>query len=307
MTIKPQHKFSKKIIIMLLVFSCVATYFAYNVTVAYGFEQAPTTSSGNALIHDVPTLGATFAPLVSISSSPFIALTVLSSVGNFLNLGIFNEESIHFAGTLMALPISNIGVFIILLLITGVKFLLSLLNVSKIFCDITLGRLENIVGMLCAVGGAFLLTSATTVYVVDIATSTTGSVGIGSYILINVVAFLGAIVVYAIYYVMRTMVFAIDILAFLFSPIPGSTGLFTVIKHTFIGVYTWVAISNPIVATIVGVILIAIACLVFKKAKRLELYYRRVYLIPFANSLFRSGHRIFVDSQKVAPWRCCII
>jgi len=299
MTKDSSYRFNKKIIIMFLVFSCITTYFAYSFSEAYGFGQTTIANSDSLSDDDVSMLGGAFAPLVGIGGSPFIALTMLSGAGSLLNSGTIDAANIPFANTLMTLPISHTGIFITLLVITTAKFLLSMLSVSKVFCDATLGKLESMTGTVCAAGGAFLVTSVTTVYAAEIALSTAGNVGIGTYILTNVIAFFGAVVAYAIYYVMRTMVLAIDVLAFLFSPIPGSAGLFTILKHIIISVYTWAAISNPAASTVVGIVLVVAACLVFRQAKRLELYYRRVYLIPFANSIFRSGHRIPLIPKKL--------
>jgi hypothetical protein len=95
-----------------------------------------------------------------------------------------------------------------------------------------------------------------------------------------------------VYAVMRTMLAALDILAFLFFFFFGSTALFTIVKHLVFSAYVWVSVTNPTASIVVGVILVVIACFVFRAAKRLVFYYKKIYLIPFTNALFRSGHRI---------------
>jgi len=294
-----RNKKHQKTILLLLVFSFAATFLACNFNAAHNLAGTPVASSGSLSPGDVSMLGGAFAPLVGIGSSPFIALTVLSGVGSLLNSGTINPDNIPFASALMQLPISYTGVFVTLLVITLAKFLLSMLSVSKVLCDATLGKLENMVGILCAAGGTFLVASATTVYASEIATSNLGSAGVGAIVLTYVISFAMAALAYAVYIVMKTMVAAIDVLAFLFSPIPGTTGLFTVIKHVVISLYTWVAVVNPIVSAVIGVICVVIACLVFRAAKRLELYYRRIYLIPFANAIFRKGLAVPLIPKKL--------
>ena len=293
------YKLDKRIIVLLLVFSCIATFQAYNFNPAYAASALPIESSGSLADDDVSMLSGTFAPLVGLGGSPFIALTMLSGVGTFLNSGTVNPDNIPFSNSLMSLPISNMSVFVILFAITAIKFLLSMIGASKIMCDATLGQIEGLTGTVCAVGGAFLLTSVTTVYASDVVTASVGSVGAGTYFLTNVIAFVSAVLAYMVYAVMRTMLAALDILAFLFSPIPGSTALFTIVKHIVFSAYVWVAITNPAASMVVGVILVIIACFVFRAAKRLVFYYKKIYLIPFTNALFRSGHRIPLIPKKL--------
>ena len=294
------YKVNRKMILLLLFFSCISTYFAYNFSVAYGLGQTTVTCSSSLSDYYVSILlKKALAPLVGIGASPFITLTILSGAGSLLKTGMINAENIPLADTLMQLPISHSGVFVILLIITIAQTLLSLSSVTKVFCGVTLDRFESLIGTVCTVVYAFTVTSVTTVYAAEIAVATAGSAGIGSYILTNIISFVLVVLAYAIYYAMRTMVFATEILAFLFSPIPGSTGFFTIIRLMTISAFTWVAMSNPVVSTVVGIILVGIACLVFRKAKRLVLYYRRVYLIPYANSLFRRKYRVSLMPKKL--------
>ena len=277
MQIKAIFKEHLHIIVLLLVFSFIATSStAYN-----------NTGSNIYTNEEISILGGAFAPLISLSSSPFIALTILSGAGAFLNSGVVNPEDASFLQTLTQLPISTTGVFIFFLLVTIASFLLNLLGPTKIFSDATLGKLENYIGIIASIGGTFILSSVTAVYAAETAGLGLGSSYLGSYILTHVISFFLAVLAYIVYIVIKTMIMAIDILAFLFSPIPGLSALFTITKHTTIGLYTWFALANPIAASIVGLICLVIAFLVFRAAKRLELYYRKIYIIPFFNALFR--------------------
>jgi len=285
-------KLDKRIILLLLVFSCIATFQEYSFNAAYASSTALIENSRSLTGDDISLLGGAFAPLVGLGGSPFITLTMLSGVGVFLNSGTINPYNIPFSDALMSLPISDMGIFVILLTVTAIIFLLSMIGASKIMCDATLGQIENLIGKVCAVGGAFLLASVTTVYASEVVMASMGSVCVGTYFLTNVIAFVSAVLAYMVYAVIRTMLSALDILAFMISPIPGSTALVTVVKHIVFSVYVWIAVTNPAVSMVVGVILVVIACFVFRSAKRLVLYYKRIYLIPFTNAIFRRRHRI---------------
>ena len=82
------YRIDRSIILLFLIFSCISTYFAHNINVAYSFGQAPIVSTGSISNDDVSMLGGAFAPLVGIGGSPFIALSMLSvnkkAVRNFI-------------------------------------------------------------------------------------------------------------------------------------------------------------------------------------------------------------------------------
>ena len=269
--------------------------------VVHGFGENPVASASSDSLSDddIFDLSGAFAPFVAIGGSPFITLTLLSGVGSFLNSGIIDPENVPTVGTLlMQLPIANMVAFIILLVITSLKFFLSLSGISKVFCDLTLSKLEDITGMVCTIGVSFLVISATTVYAAEVSTATVGSSGIG-YILTTVISATGAALAYGIYTVIKTMVSAIDILVCLFSSIPGATAFFVISKYIVNGVYFLIIVLNPFTAAVIGIIIVIIACFVFRAAKRLELYYRRIYLIPLANRIFRSKYIIPLIPEKL--------
>jgi len=243
---------------------------------------------GEGLTYDaLLTLSGAFAPLVAMSCSPFIALTTLSAFGNLLNAGVLNPENFPLAQALMPMTIAQIDMFVVLLIITSLKFMLSLLSSSKIVCDATLGRIESVVGTICTVLGAFLVTTATSVYAASIITSATGSMGVLVYILTNIVAFVVAVLAYVVFFVIRTMIVALDALSILLVPIPGATGIFTVVSHITFGFYALLALTSPLVASVIGLCILAVAFAICGWANRIMLYYRRIYLVPFANALLR--------------------
>jgi hypothetical protein len=251
-------------------------------------------NSGN-----IQELSGVFAPLISMSSSPFLALTVLSGAGSLLNTGAIDASRIPNSNVLMQLPISRMDIFIVLLFITLLKALLSMISTSKVFCDATLGQIENFTGIVLTVMGTYLMTSATTVYAATAVSMGASNISFWSYLLTNVISFVLAALSYVVYIVMKTMIKAIDILAFLFSPLPGTTAFFTISKHIIVAAYSWLVLADPIIAANVGLLCLIIAFFVFRAARRLELYYRKIYLVPFLSAIFRSGHVISVLPTKI--------
>ena len=276
-------------IVLLFIFSCLATHLTFSSSVASGFAENFIPSSGSITNEVISEISGAFAPLIGVSSSPFVALTILSGMGTLLNSGMIDPANIPFSNILAQLPISQMGVFVCLLIITLAKFLLSMLGTTKIFSDATLGKLENLLGTVIAISGAFLISSISAVSAAEITASSMVSGNAGAFLLTNIISFFMAVLAYVVYVVMKTMVAALDALAYLVSPIPGSTAFFTVIKYLVIAAYTWFALVNPIAASIIGIICLLAAFLVFRGARRLELYYRKIYLIPFTNALFRRS------------------
>ena len=290
-----KKRFSR-MILLIFVLSCFSSYTAHNPNIVFGYGSTPSAAASAIILDDMPLLTGVFAPLIAMSSSPFIALTIMSGMGTFLNLGMIDSTNIPLADIIMQLPISRLEVFIALFAITAIKYLLSLISVSKIFCDATLGQIENYTGTAIAAAGAFILTSTTSVYAASAYTSDNGFFAI---LLTNIIAFLVSALAYVVYVVMKTMIRAIDILAFLVSPIPGATFLFTNIKYILVGIFAWNALSNPFVTSILGILILFAAFLVFKAAKRIELYYRHIYLKPLISSLFGKGYFVSILPNKI--------
>ena len=290
-------------ILLIFIFSCISAYIAHNPSIVFGSGNATHTDGAALTADDVPLLSGALAPLIAMSSSPFIALTMVSGVGTFLNSGTIDPSTIPFANVVMSLPISHMGIFLALLAITAIQYFMCLMSASKILCDATLGKLENYVGTILAAGGTFVLTSTTTVYAATVTpTITDGNSGL-AYILTTIIAFIVSALAYVVYFVMKTMIRALDILTLLASPIPSATALFTNIKYIFVSIFAWNALSNPFVTSIFGILILIVAFLVFRAAKRIELYYRRIYLAPRLSALlsvlFGRGYFVSVLPNKI--------
>jgi|GEM_PF-1152363 len=244
-------------------------------------------------------LGGIFAPLIAMSCSPFIALTILSGLGTFLNSGVVNPENIPLSDALMQLPISQSSFFIVLLIITLLKYGLSLLSKFKVLSDATLGKVEGWVGTICTIGGAFLIATATNVYASEALGAASSEIGAFAPFLTNLIGVVVAALAYIVFFVIRTMMTAIGVLGLLVSPIPGLTGLITTLKHILVAIYTWISLANPAAASVIGLIILLAACLVFGKTRRLVTYYRRIYLIPFAGSIFRKDYTVPLMPRKI--------
>jgi len=244
-------------------------------------------------------LPTAFAIIIGMSCSPFIALTILAGVGSLLNMGVIEPGVIPFSETLMHLPIAQMNVFIILLIITTLKGILGLTSASKIICDVFLDKVENIIGAICAIVGVYVITSVTVVYAYPITDAAVNGNGIWTSLVMTILSLAMALVAYAIYFVMKTLIFAIDILALLASPIPGVTALATISKYVIVGIYVWHALASPRVSSIIGLVCLTAAFFLFRWSRRIILYYRKIYLRPLLTMIFRNGRTVPLVPKKM--------
>ena len=271
--------------VVFLTILCFSVYIIYGYHGVYG---AAGTSGGlqDMLVAGMPMV---FTALVGMSCAPFLTLLIFSGAGNLLNTGLFSTEGIPFADILMGLPISETNVFVVLLVVTSLKIFVSLVGTGKIICDISVGRIEDLISAICVIGGPYLVATSVTVQGASLSASGGSFFASGAAMLLSVII---PIVAYGMYYVMKNLALAIDIAAFLASPIPGMAALFTIAKHMLVGTYVGLALINPTAMTVVGLIFFVVAVIVFNWARRLVRYYRKIYLVAFFNSIFRAGRYI---------------
>jgi len=201
------------------------------------------------------------------------------------------------ADTLKDMPLANPFIFFVLAGILFVKFALSVLKSSKVLCDATLGQLENWVGIAISTLGVFLIVPDIPVQAAELTASNPNGIllfaspltnsSIFVYLLSNIISFILAALSFIIYITMKTIIFALDILAFLFSRVPGMQAYFTTAKHFIIGIFTVAAVASPTRMAFFGIVILLIAFYLFERTRRLELYYRKIYIIPFYNAIFR--------------------
>ncbi|MCL2188884.1 MAG: hypothetical protein FWC16_08175 [Defluviitaleaceae bacterium] len=287
----------KKPVILLLILSCIITLLVFSNNVAYGASSVPT--AGTIQSNAIANLGGAFSPLISMFSSPFLILTIFSGIGWGLNAGHISPDTFAVSSLLMEMPIAQLSAFSALLFLSATKLILSLFAFTKIFSDALLGKLEDYTGNALAIVGTFLVVTTATVYAAEVTTAGLGSTNIFAMILTNLLAFLISALAYVVYIVIRTMIFALDVLAFLFSPIPFTSAFFNITKTLLLSAYAFISLASPIFASMIGLILLAIAFCVFKKARRLVMYYKRIYLIPFFNALFRRGYTVPIIAEKL--------
>ena len=267
--------------VVMLAILCLAVYIVYGYHGVYG----TTGTSGdlhNMLVAGMPMV---FTALVGMSCAPFLTLLILSGAGNLLNTGLFNTDIIPFAEILMGLPISETNVFVVLLVITSLKIFVSLVGSGKIVCDISIGKIEELTGAICVIAGPYLVATSVTVHGASL------SAGGGLFVsgAARALSVIIPLVAYGLYYIMKNLASAIDIAAFLASPVPGVTALFTIAKHVLIGAYVGLALISPTAMTVVGLIFFVVAVIVFRWAQRLVRYYKKIYLAAFFKSTVLAG------------------
>lgn len=267
-------------------FMCVALILSGGLV--FGTSQTDVGITGVMAAQILPVV---FSLIIGMSCSPFIALTVISGVGSFLNSGLVNSDAIPFSGFITELPLASFGVFVVLLVITSLKGLLNFAGTTKILCDATLGKLEDLTATLCVIIGPYLVITTVTVYAAEPASG-----GVLSSAASGVLAVIASVVVYGMYYVVKTLVAALGVFTFL---IPGASVLFTTAKYTIVSGYTILTFVNPTVAFVIGLMLLVVALIAFSWARRMVKYYRRIYLFPFLNAAFRGGRIIPLVSKRI--------
>lgn len=247
-------------------------------------------------------LTGAFMPLVSMSGSPFLTLAILSSLGYFLKIGWIPADFFGNAisDSLIHLPIANLFVMILLLVLTALRILLGMIAGTKILSDALLGKIEKFVGTLSIVVFVFLRVLAT---LEKGSTSTNGIVlqtqNTGGYLMAVLLSVLISALAYLMYLVMRTTVSALDGLSLILAPIPGATAFFTIVKNAISLCYIGLAIVSPKVALAIGLFFLVIAVLVFRIARRMEKYYRSIYLTPLLRKIFNRPCRVGLMPEKL--------
>ena len=293
-----------KIFLFMLFFMLVSSIIADEVEIKFANETEWDDVTTERIQNDY--LAGAFAPIVGIGGSPLIALTILSGVGCYLTFFpdsyLGNFQMIRLARDL---PIADLWVFGILLLVTIVKFVLRCWASLKTLSKATIEKIEIFIGYISSVGFVFYVVSVTkafypetmTMNIANVTSDTFFSNSINFAYLCIILVYMG--LAFSIFLVVKTMVNALDILAFLLSPIPLSTALFNIAQHIIWILFWVIVVISPPVAIIIGLFLVFIACLVFRAARRLELYYRKIYLIPFIHVLFRREKSIPLIPKKL--------
>ena len=285
----------------LVIFSFLLALITANFMAVHGSTGAYMTPGAfaNVIVASAPTL---FAALIGMSCVPFVVLTVLSGAGNLLNAGVIHADSIPLSETLMGLPISQFNIFIILLIITLLNWLLSLSSVSKFLCEMTIGKIESLVGLLTAIVGPYLVFTAVTVYASGI-TATPLAGGFIAPVATGIAVVFVPIIAFIIYYLVKTFISAINIAVSFFSLIPGMSAIYSTFKYIIIGLYAWLALFHPMIASFVGAIILLFAVIFFRWATRVIKYFRHIHLYPtlgaIVNSLFRMKREVALLPKRM--------
>lgn len=234
-------------------------------------------------------LSGIFAPVVAMSASPFITLTVLSGVGIALNNGWIPTYDIVISHELMALPIATPTFFFIILFITVLKYGMELTHITRAICEVTLGKIEGYIGQIAVVIISFLATTVTTTYI----TEYTEYIPSRNPFYVYIIAFISSAIFWLFYTVLRTVIKALDsiYITISFLPIPFLSLIISNIKNMAIFIYVFITLANPHVANIIGLFLLFICVLVFSKMKKLNMYFRAIYINPLLRKIFRKSQR----------------
>ena len=208
-------------------------------------------------------------------------VSFLSVQGGFLEIIALSIDPLM---TLSALAIEgNVDTWIIVLLVslTVLKIVLTSFRGTKIICEASLEKAEYIIGMIVAVGIGFLTTFMATTYVAEVAPiETVTSIATMFF------AFIASILSLITFVLIRLMIKALEAVTYLFALLPGSFQIAQWIKHGMALFYIVLRTISPDVAAIIGATILFIAIFLFMKTRRLEKFFRRIYIAPVISAIF---------------------
>ena len=220
-----------------------------------------------------------FARIIALSVDPFIAITGLVVSYNF------ELEIILFLAGLIAL-----------------KMLLDTFRGTKILCDALLGKIEFVVGAILVLAVAFLNSTAVVVYASENLLSSYPTSNTLSTLVLTLISVVVSTFSYISYYVIRTMVKGLETISFLFALFPVAFQVLQGLKYSLSIAYVLLALHSPVVATALGILILVISLVFFIKLKRLERYFRNIYVYPILTKIFL---RKWVDEpvmKKIPPF-----
>lgn len=229
----------------------------------------------------IKNLGGSYANIVGISCEPFSALIFIGAIEIINNLC---GSPLDIATT----PMSNIFVLLTLVVFFVISKIMKANEATQIFGMITLGELEKYLGLVfIMVLGIYNVTGVAqvTVQAAETAGVFETSYNVASVVFNTVITVLMAIVSVLIFFVVKTVMFGLEVLQMTLSFIPGSGFVFETAKTVFVGVLIFVNTVFPEIGFILNCITLFICALLFKKCYLASRYFRKIYVKPLLRRL----------------------
>ena len=248
----------KVIILCIVLMTCIQTISMTGSGTAYAYVYT------DGLVGRVSGLGIQngFITVVSMGLDPIFAIASLA----------FTRSA-------------GIGIAVFTTVLCVLKVLLTTFRGLNLFCDTTLGKVEEVGGTAMSLGAGFLTSSAVVAYASAAPMVQSSHSAVATFFL-TIVAFIVSCLSYLAFFAIRSMIKAFEALAFLFALFPGGYQLMQWLKYGFVVFYTALSILSPAVAAAVGLLILVAAVLLFRMTKRMRRYFQRIYVRPVLRTIF---------------------
>ena len=267
-------------------------------------------SVNNSVLLYCKKIGGTTSGLVSISTSPVMALTILSLTGALQGSNIDGESkemkalislSHKFPVDLSKLPFASFDTFRVLFAIALLLFILRILPYTKIFTFATIDKFEKMTGQVISFLLVSVMTSSTAVFAAtSVSSAQNTETTLWSVALTTALSVIFSIAAGVIYYFIKTVCVGLEILAFIASPIPFLSGIFESLKASLAIVFTLLPFFSPVTSLIISLFIIFLSIYLFNKMNTLVIYFKYIYIKPFWNAFFHK-RKIFPLAHNKLP------
>jgi len=228
-----------------------------------------------------------FPQIMQISIDPAIALSILSVVGLIHNEGWLDLGNSGFVNTASALPTANLVMVILLILFALTRSGLDLTRVSSLLDEAFLERANQIIGIIVVVVMNFSHFYASDSAAVEFATMSANNNEFSSVIILTFLGFVSSGFSLVTFGLVRSLMSGVNAAIFIFGLIPGTFQILKVCKVSLILFYALLCAFFAPVAVVIGIIILVAAILLFRIMRRLECYYKQIYVKPFVNSVYK--------------------
>ncbi|MCL2575970.1 MAG: hypothetical protein FWE33_06010 [Defluviitaleaceae bacterium] len=186
----------------------------------------------------------------------------------------------------------NNWITVVLVCLVAAKILLNLFRTTKVVCDATLGKIEYILGIATVLWITLFHLLYQTYEQTDTAFNVTVLAANGLPAVFGTVSFAAV----------RTLMKGVEASSFIFALIPGTFAIGQIGKYIMTIGYVILAFVFPVVAAIIGVFILVAAVVLFFPARRLGVYFRRIYISSLLRSIFARNKPFLPVMLKIPKY-----
>jgi hypothetical protein len=231
-----------------------------------------------------------FPQVIQVGIDPAISLSILSVVGMVHNYSWIDLGDSNFVHTAAGLPTSNWFMVILLVLFALTRSGLDLTRVSALLDEAFLARANEVLGAVMTVVMSFAPVYGRDSAVAEYVTMSVSN-NFSATAILAVLGFVSAVLGLATFAVIQSLMGGINAAIFIFGLIPGSFQILKLCKSGGVILYALLCAFLAPAAVALGVMILITAILLFRIMRRLECYYKQIYVKPFINSVYKWAFR----------------